>query len=101
MLRAGLCRPLSSQSTRPLQTAPVVSQDDIYPGAGSQAGLGDVAQCVFFSPRQPTESGWIWGIGPVIMLPTATDDLPGTGKWGPGPTVVGLKQNVPWTVRIK
>ncbi len=76
---------------------PVVSQDDIFSGAGSQTGLGDVVQSVFFSPKQPTESGWIWGAGPVIVLPTATDDLLGSDKWGLGPTVVGLKQNGPWT----
>ena len=76
---------------------PVVSQDDIYPGAGSQSGLGDVVQSVFFSPKQPAESGWIWGAGPVFMLPTATDDLLGADKWGIGPTAVVLKQNGPWT----
>ncbi len=76
---------------------PLVSQDDIYPGAGSQTGLGDVVQSLFFSPKQPTESGWIWGIGPVLVLPTATDDLLGTDKWGLGPTVVGLKQSGAWT----
>ncbi len=52
---------------------------------------------MFFSPKQPTESGWIWGAGPVILLPTATDDLLGTDKWGLGSTVVELKQNGPWT----
>ena len=76
---------------------PIVSQDDIFPGAGSQSGLGDVVQSVFFSPKQPTKSGWIWGAGPVLLLPTATDDLLGADKWGIGPTAVALKQNGPWT----
>ena len=76
---------------------PVVKQDDIYPGAGSQSGLGDVVQSLFFSPKQPAESGWIWGAGPVFLLPTATDDLLGADKWGIGPTAVVLKQNGPWT----
>ena len=76
---------------------PVVAQDDIFPGAGSQSGLGDVVQSVFFSPKQPTESGWIWGAGPVFLLPTATDDLLGADKWGFGPTAVALKQNGHWT----
>lgn len=76
---------------------PVVSQDDILPGAGTQTGLGDVVQSVFVSPKQPTESGWIWGAGPVLLLPTATDDLLGADKWGLGPTAVALKQNGPWT----
>lgn len=76
---------------------PIVSQDDIFSDAGSQTGLGDVVQSVFFSPKQSTKSGWIWGGGPVIVLPTATDDLLGTDKWGLGPTLVGLKQNGSWT----
>ena len=76
---------------------PVVKQDDIYPGAGSQSGLGDVVQSLFFSPKQQAESGWIWGAGPVFLLPTATDDLLGADKWGIGPTAVVLKQNGPWT----
>jgi hypothetical protein len=76
---------------------PVISQDDIFPGAGSQTGLGDIVQSLFFSPVRPTESGWIWGAGPVFLLPTATDDLLGTEKWGLGPTAVALKQMGPWT----
>lgn len=76
---------------------PVISQDDVFTGKGAQSGLGDVVQSVFFSPKIPTDSGWIWGAGPVLLLPTATDDLLGTEKWGAGPTAVGLKQNGPWT----
>lgn len=76
---------------------PVVSQDDIFPGAGDQFGIGDTVQSLFFSPKAPTESGWIWGVGPVFLLPTATDDLLGGEKWGAGPTGVALKQTGPWT----
>lgn len=76
---------------------PVVNQDDIYPGAGSQFGIGDTVQSLFFSPKQPTASGWIWGAGPVFLLPTATDNLLGADKWGIGPTAVALKQNGPVT----
>ena len=76
---------------------PIVAQEDVFPGTGDQSGLGDVVQSVFFSPKQPTESGWIWGAGPVLLLPTATDDLLGAEKWGLGPTAVALKQDGPWT----
>lgn len=76
---------------------PLVSQNNISSGAGSQSGLGDVVQSVFFSPKLPTESGWVWGAGPVFLLPTATNDLLGADKWGIGPTVVALKQDGPWT----
>jgi hypothetical protein len=76
---------------------PLISQDDIFPGAGSQSGLGDVVQSFFFSPKAPTAGGWIWGVGPVFLLPTASDDLLGAEQWGAGPTAVVLRQQGPWT----
>lgn len=76
---------------------PVISQSDIFPGAGSQDGIGDVVQSVFFSPKAPTASGWIWGAGPVFLLPTGSNDLLTTDKWGAGPTAVVLKQSNGWT----
>jgi len=71
---------------------PVVWQSDIFPGSGSQSGIGDITQSFFFSPKKPTAGGWIWGAGPVIYMPTASDDLLGADKWGLGPTAVFLKQ---------
>jgi hypothetical protein len=76
---------------------PVVSQQDIFPGAGSQSGIGDIVQSVFFSPKAPTAGGWIWGAGPVLLLPTGSDDLLSAKKWGAGPTAVLLKQEHGWT----
>lgn len=77
---------------------PLVDQSAIFPGAGSQSGIGDTVQSLFLSPKAPTTVGIIWGVGPVFLVPTATDDLLGTGKWGIGPTGVVLKQEGPWTV---
>lgn len=71
---------------------PIISQSDMYPGAGTQTGLGDTTQSLFFSPKALTKGGWTWGVGPVFLIPTATDDLLGTGKWGAGPTAVALRQ---------
>ncbi len=76
---------------------PLVSQSDLYPGAGSQSGIGDIVQSVFFSPKEPTADGWIWGAGPVLLLPTGSDDLLTTDQWAAGPTAVLLKQQGPWT----
>jgi hypothetical protein len=75
---------------------PVVSQRHIFPGAGSQSGLGDTVQSVFFSPKEPVD-GLTWGAGPVLLLPTGTDTLLSGRKWGLGPTGVVLKQAGPWT----
>lgn len=77
---------------------PVVQQDNLFPGSGSQFGLGDVVQSLFLSPSRPTAGGLIWGVGPVFLIPTATDTLLGGEKWGVGPTAVGLVQRGPWTV---
>lgn len=71
---------------------PVIWQSDLFPGAGSQSGIGDTTASLFFSPKKPTSGGWIWGVGPVFYLPTASDDLLGADKWGAGPTAVFLKQ---------
>ena len=78
---------------------PVVYQDKVIvlPDDDNQAGLSDVVQSLFFSPQAPTAAGWIWGAGPVFLLPVATDDLLGADKWGAGPTVVVLKQEKGWT----
>jgi len=76
---------------------PVVHQSDIYPGAGSQTGTGDTVQSLFFSPKAPTAGGWIWGVGPVFLLPTGSDDLLTADKWGAGPTAVALRQEGAWT----
>ncbi len=48
---------------------PIADQSDIFPGAGSQFGLGDITASLFFSPIKPTSSGWIWAIGPVFYIP--------------------------------
>ena len=77
---------------------PVTYQNDIFPGAGSQFGLGDINLSLFFSPKAPTAGGLTWGVGPVLLLPTATDSLIGAKKWGAGPAAVGLVLKGPWTV---
>ena len=70
---------------------PVVHQSDIFPGAGSQTGLGDVLQSLFFSPKAPGPGGVIWGVGPVFLLPTGTNSLLTADRWASGPTAVPLR----------
>jgi hypothetical protein len=77
-----------------------VDQSDIFPGSGSQSGVSDTLQSLFFSPKAPTSGGWIWGAGPVFSLPTGSDDLLTSDQWGLGPTAVALKQNGPFTVGV-
>ena len=69
-----------------------------FPAAGQDdSGLGDIAASFFFSPKVATEGGWIWGVGAVALLDTASEDTLGAGKWGVGPTFVTLKQDKGWT----
>lgn len=75
---------------------PVIQQSDVVPGV-SQFGLGDTTQSFFFSPKKPSASGLIWGVGPVLYIPTGTDDL-GADTWAAGGTFVVLKQSKQWTV---
>ena len=77
---------------------PIVDQSNIPAAGFSETGLGDTVQSLFFSPKAPTSGGWIWGAGPVLLLPTATDETLGSEKWGIGPTAVVLRQSGPWTV---
>ena len=76
---------------------PIIDQDDIPVSGMGESGIGDIVQSLFFSPKAPTSRGLIWGAGPVILLPTASDDALGGEKWGIGPTAVGLRQSGPWT----
>jgi hypothetical protein len=78
---------------------PLIDQQDIVRnGLLDEKGVGDITQSLFFSPAAPTASGWIWGAGPVLLLPTASDDRLGSNKWGLGPTAVALKQTNGWTI---
>ena len=51
-------------------------------------GLGDINYSLFFSPVKYDK--WIWGAGPSITFPSATDDQLGSGKWSAGPSAVAL-----------
>jgi hypothetical protein len=79
---------------------PLIDQEDFPLDDLNESGLGDITPSFFFSPKAPTAGGWIWGAGPVFLLPTATEDVLGTEKWGIGPTGVALRQTGPWTVGI-
>ena len=65
-----------------------------------QDGLGDIVQSLFFSPQETGPSGIVWGLGPVFLYPSATDDRLGAEKWGAGPTGLLLKQSGGWTYGV-
>ena len=73
---------------------PVIHQHNVA-NTGTQSGLGDITQSFFFSPAE--NKGFIWAAGPALLIPTATNDVLGTEKFGIGPTFLILKQNKGWT----
>jgi hypothetical protein len=75
------------------------SQNGLFPGSGSQSGLRDTTQGLYFSPKR-TFNGFTLGVGPIFLLPTATEELLGAGKWGAGPTGVVVWQGSGWTVGV-
>ena len=75
---------------------PIVSQPDIFTGEGRVNGIGDTTFTAFLSP---TDSGEItWGAGPVFLLPTTTDDVLGSEKWGAGISAVALAMPGKWVI---
>jgi hypothetical protein len=66
----------------------------LFEGGAPAFGVSDILTSFFFSPRR---GGLIWGVGPVISLPSTSVPTLGTEKWSAGPTVVALKQDGRWT----
>jgi len=78
---------------------PVGSPGNPEPQFGPRKfGLGDINHSMFRSPAAPGKI--IWGAGPVLSFPTATDAILGSEKWGAGPTAVALMQPKPWTFGV-
>ncbi|WP_415408032.1 MATH domain-containing protein [Sulfurovum sp. CS9] len=75
---------------------PVVSNPDVLTGEGRVDGIGDTLFTGFLSPK---DSGSItWGVGPAILMPTATKDVLGQDTWGAGISAVALAMPGNWVV---
>ena len=66
------------------------------PEQGGEYGLGDMNPTFFLSPAKPGKI--IWGAGPAFVIPTATNDVLGQGKFSMGPSFVALAQPKHWTL---
>jgi hypothetical protein len=75
---------------------PIVTQQDISAPGQTQSGLSDAVVSAWLSPSE-AKNGLTWGVGPAFLVPTATDKLLGTEKFGIGPTVILLQQTNGWT----
>jgi len=79
---------------------PVISQPQLSPMTDRTNGIGDTVFSAFLSPAQP--HGLIWGVGPVVQLPTNTSAELGNRNWGLGPTfvVLHLEHGDPWVYGV-
>ena len=69
---------------------PIVFQRDVTGDKTAEDGLGDLTISAYFAPAN---ANLIWGVGPIILVPTGTNDFLGAKKWGLGPSVLALKQS--------
>lgn len=69
--------------TRIVATA-LAYQPNSLARTGGTTGTGDTFASFFLSPAHAGKL--IWGVGPVVLMPTATSNQLGAGKWGVGPT---------------
>jgi len=77
---------------------PLISQPAFAPGQDRENGIGDINFTAFLSPKKPSSGGWIWGVGPALIMNTSTDDRLGQGAWSLGPSAVFLKMPGNWVV---
>lgn len=84
---------------------PVIYVPDLVAGLGEindpqgddgSFGLGDINQSFYFSPAKAGPV--IWGIGPSLTVPSATDNSLGSEKWSAGPAAVALAMPGNWVV---
>ena len=75
---------------------PVMSVPALTPGGSRTTGLGDTTFTGWLSPSAAGK--WIWGAGPVLVLPTSSDDELGSGEWSAGASVVILTMPGKWVL---
>ena len=66
---------------------PLIWQPSLQPAQTVPFGTGPTTFSAFLSPSKPVD-GWLWGIGPVIQMPTISSSTLGSNVWGGGPTAV-------------
>ena len=76
---------------------PIVWLPDVTQESGMiSTGLGDITFTAFYVPES---EGAMWGVGPVVEIPTGGEKR-GTQKWSIGPSFVLLYQPGDWTVGV-
>jgi hypothetical protein len=73
---------------------PVIQVPEMALSVDGTTGVGDVQLSLFLSPAKA--GAVIWGAGPVVSFPTASQEILGTKKLSVGPTVVVLRSQGHW-----
>jgi len=68
------------------------------PDGTRQTGIADIQEQLYLTPKQPGR--FIWGVGPIFSVPSATSDVARTGQWALGPTAVGLVSYDRWVIGV-
>ena len=86
---------------------PVFWNPSLSPAPSAPQAFGPTDFETFLTPRNST-NGWLWGIGPIAQIPTATNPSVGSNVRGLGPTaalvhtgektVAGLLVNNVWSL---
>jgi hypothetical protein len=76
---------------------PVVSEPQLAPGGDRTGGLGDISLALYLSPAK-TSPSFIWGVGPALTFPSATNKILGQGKFSAGMSAVALTIKGHWLI---
>ena len=89
--------PIKTVTGYNLITRTIVPFVSIPTGSGSTvSGIGDIQQQLYVTPAKPGKV--IWGVGPVLSFPTATNSALATGDFAAGPGLVVLAMPGAWVV---
>ncbi len=69
--------------------------ENSLPGGDDIYGVGDITYQGFLTPAKPAK--FIWGVGPVLAMPTGANDLT-SNKWSGGPGFVALAMPGHWVI---
>jgi hypothetical protein len=78
---------------------PFVTTQPLEPGDGDRrSGFGDIELAGVVAPNR--SHGWLWGIGPTFIFPSASDDALGQGKWQAGPAGIAGYLTKDWNADV-
>jgi len=77
---------------------PIINEPALFSSQGNAFGLGDINPSFFLSPAK--EGAFMWGIGPTLTLPTATDSKLGSDRFSMGPAAAALTIQGPWLAGV-